>query len=69
VATVIDAGEKKKLPTVTLAVPPVAGPVGESDPPPPPHPASARIARARITDFLRIATSEQPSHLVPTERS
>jgi len=53
-ATLMFAGEKKLLPTVTaLVIPPVVGPVVLSDPPPP-HPTRATIASVRLHEALRI---------------
>jgi hypothetical protein len=53
-ATLMFAGEKKLLPTVTAPVaPPVVGPVVLSDPPPP-HPTRATIASVRINEDLRM---------------
>src|SRR6185369_14039939 len=66
-ATLRLTGEKKLLPTVTPLLPPLVGPVGVSHPPPP-QPARATIAKARSTDFLRMATSDLPSHSILPER-
>ena len=64
VATLTFAGEKKLLPTVTPLPPPPVGPVGI-------RPAAAAAgqghdARARSTDFLRIASSTAVTSFHPS---